>query len=157
MIRRCLTTLLLMFVVTSSASLGGQEPSTTTVSVTITDPRDGTEVGRQIVVKGTAKVPESQKVWLVIRRVDFDPFWWVVAMIRPKSGTGQFEVKGTVGEAADVGSDFDVGVITVDETSHRTLLDHFTKTVEEGKFTPIRIPATTSPPRIIKVRKVSHR
>lgn len=155
MMRRFFCTALFVITVLPSAWLEGQQESAAP-SVTISEPRDGADVGRQIVVKGTARLPEGQKAWLVIRRVDFAPFWWIVAMVRPTPG-GQFEVRGTVGEAPDIGSDFDVAVITVNETGHKVVFDHYAATVEQGKFTPIRLPATTSPPRIIKVRKTSHR
>jgi len=150
--------MLMILALTTPALLGlGQDAPTPQVTVAITEPREGANVGRDVTVRGTASVPGGQNVWLVIRRTDFDPFWWTVAVIHPKAGTGQFDIKGTVGEANDVGSDFDVAVITVTEQAHQELLEHFAENLRTRTFTPIRLPATTSPPRIIKVHKVSHR
>ena len=133
----------------------GAPPAQSVLS--ILSPADGAVAGREVVVKGRAQLKTGDTAWLLARRQDFDPVWWPQRAISVDPRTGEFSVSGTLGEAADVGHGFDVAVVTVDAAGHQLLNDYRTNALTSGEYKPIRLPNTTSPPRIVKVRKTSNR
>jgi len=126
-------------------------------AVAITSPRAGSSVGREIVVKGTAQLKDSEFLWLLARREDFDPLWYPQRYVRADPKTGEWSATATIGTNADVNWNFDVAAITVDASGHQQLLEQWTEAMTSGNWKPIRIPNTTSPPRLIKVHKTSNR
>ncbi|MBE9580643.1 MAG: hypothetical protein IMF18_03385 [Proteobacteria bacterium] len=124
--------------------------------VTVTHPQNGNEVGTELTVKGTASIPLGNYLWVLARRVDFEPLWWPQreAKIDPK--THKWSATATFGLPRDINWDFDIGVITVDANGHQELMDYWIEAMKTGDWRPIQIPATTSPPRIIRVKKVRH-
>ena len=124
--------------------------------VTVSHPRNGSGVGRETIVKGTALIPGGNYLWVLARRVDFDPLWWPQreAKIDPK--THEWSATVTFGMQRDINWDFNIGVITVNADGHRELMDYWIAAMRTGDWRPIQIPATTSPPRILRVRKVRH-
>jgi hypothetical protein len=143
----------------TSATAQGQsaQPQSSEPVVAITIPRAGSSVGREVVVKGTAKVPDGTALWLLTRRADYEPLWWPQRAVRVDAKTGEWSGTATIGVAADVGSDFDIAVITVDASAHQQIQEHWTRAMTSGDWKPMRIPDTTSPPRVVKVRKTSDR
>ena len=135
----------------------GQGAPSAASEVSIRSPADGTGAGREVVVKGRAQLKTGETAWLLARREDFDPVWWPQRAISVDPKTGEFSVSGTLGEAADVGHMFDVAVVTVNAAGHQLLTDYRTNALTSGEYKPIRLPNTTSPPRIVKVRKTSNR
>lgn len=124
--------------------------------VTIEEPRDGLEVGLSVIVKGTATIPSGYHVWVLARRVDFEGFWWPQAEGRINPTTQKWRAAVTVGQRQDVGWDFDIAVIVVDEEKHIRLGDYRRNAMRTGDWRPIEAPPTATAPIILTVTKVSH-
>ena len=124
--------------------------------IKIIRPQNGSNVGRETTVKGTASIPIGNHLWVLARRVDFEPLWWPQreAKIDPK--THKWNATANFGEPQDIKRDFHLGVITVNADGHKELMDYWIKAMSTENWRPIQIPETTSPPRIIKVKKVRH-
>src|ERR1700759_1848382 len=114
--------------------------------VKVTDPsRDSVEVGKGMTVKGTASVPDGYHLWVLARREDFDGVWWPQAEGKVDPKTGEWKVSVTFGEADDIGSKFDVGVIVVDEAGHAVLQEYRRKSMKNNVWTPIEeLPTSAS-------------
>jgi hypothetical protein len=141
-------TLLLLFQVAGS----GQS------TVTVTVPRNGQEAGIELTAAGTAHLATGEHVWILVHRtVGFREVWWPQGEGVLEPGTSAWNVVVTFGEAADIGYDFEVAAITVDEMEHSRLQDYRLRAMETRNWYPMRMPRTTSPPVIRTVRKVSHR
>jgi hypothetical protein len=95
-------------------------------------------------------------LWVLIRRVDFEPFWWPQREAKIDSNTQQWQTTAVFGGPQDVNWNFDVGVINVDANGHRQLMESWTKAMKSGDWKPEQIPPTMSPPKVVKVKKVRH-
>lgn len=124
--------------------------------VTVTNPQNGSDVGRETTVRGTAVIPGGNHLWVLARRVDFEPLWWPQREVKIDPKTHKWSSTACFGVPEDINWDFHIGVITVNEDGHKELMDCWTNAMKTGDWKPIEIPETTSPLRIIKVKKVSH-
>jgi len=125
-------------------------------SVKITHPHNGGKVGRETIVKGIASIPNGNYLWVLARRADFKPLWWPQREAKIDPNSNQWKVAVRFGEVQDINWEFDIGVITVNAAGHRELMNYWITAMKTGNWRPIQIPETTSPPRIIRVRKVRH-
>ena len=141
-------------VVTATAAQVSSQASSV---VTIQAPVDGSGAGAEVTVKGTAKLKPGDFLWLVARRSDFEPVWWPQRPLALDPKTGQFAGSATLGNVRDVGSQFDIAVITVDAAGNQQLTEYRTNALTTGEYKPTRIPSTTSPPRVIRLKKISDR
>jgi hypothetical protein len=127
------------------------------VVVTISDPaQDGVEVGLSKTVKGEASIPSGHHVWVLVHRVDFKGMWWPQGegVIDPK--TKEWKVQVTFGEAVDVGRDFEIAAIAVNNQEHICIRDCWETAMTTNNWTPIKMPPTVGAPKIVKVKKTSH-
>lgn len=132
----------------------GQEGSTPEGTlITVEVPKEGDLVTQEMTVRGTARVPEGSYVWLLARRHDFEPLWWPQREIKVDPRTYEWSATANFGIPADAGSDFDLGVITVNEESHNKIRQHWLHCMESGNWTPMQIDSTTSPPKILRVHR----
>lgn len=125
-------------------------------SVKITSPKDGGKVGRETIVKGIALIPNGNYLWVLVRRADFEPLWWPQREAKIDPNSNQWKAAVRFGEEQDINWEFDIGAITVNAAGHRDLMDYWITAMKTGNWRPIQIPEATSPPRIIRVRKVRH-
>ena len=127
------------------------------IAVTMTQPTKDNKVGKEVMVRGTASMPNGHYLWVVARRIDFAPLWWPQKPAPVEDPTTQkWQATAVFGGPQDVGWEFDVGVITVNEEGHKKLMDYWKKAMSTGEWRPIEIPPVTSPPRIVRVKKVGH-
>lgn len=124
--------------------------------IEVTSPKPNSKVGRETIVKGTAIIPGGHYLWVLARRKDFKPLWWPQREAEIDPRTHKWSASAFFGEARDIGWEFDIGVITVNEKGHAKLRDYWIKAMKTGDWRPIEIPETSSPPRIWRVKKVSH-
>lgn len=122
--------------------------------IKITDPQDGSRVGRETLVKGTAYLPRGYYLWVLARRSDFGPLWWPQREARVDPRTHEWSATAVFGESWDIGHAFDIGVISVNEEGHTLLKDYLIKAMRTGEWRPIEIPPTSSPPQTLRVKKV---
>jgi hypothetical protein len=125
--------------------------------VQVLDPaRDGIEVRKTYVVKGSAFIPSGTHVWVLARRVDFEGFWWPQGEGKVDPKTGEWKVSVTFGEQQDVGWDFDIATVVVAEQSHLIFKNYRTNAMRSGDWKPIELPKVEVPPVLRKVKKVGH-
>lgn len=127
-----------------------------TSTVVITDPaRDGIEVRKGLTVRGTASIPSRYHLWILARRSDFEGVWWPQGEARIDPITKEWKASTTFGEAQDVGSDFEIAAIVVDEQGHIKLRDYRTQAMKEGRWNPIEVPLSVVTPQIRTVKKIA--
>jgi len=124
--------------------------------IEVTEPQCGSKVGRETTVEGTASLPRGHYLWVLARREDFKPSWWPQreAEVNPK--THKWSATAVFGGPQDIGWNFDVGVISVDQEGHTLLKDYLMKAMRTGDWRPIEIPPTSLPPQTLSVKKASH-
>jgi hypothetical protein len=125
--------------------------------IQILDPaRDGTEVRRTLVVKGSASIPSGTHLWILTRREDFEGIWWPQGEGKVDPATGDWKVSATFGTQDDVGWNFDIAAVLVTDQSHIILRDYRTTAMRTGDWKPIELPKVEIPPVLRKVKKVGH-
>lgn len=124
--------------------------------ISIKEPYENAEVGRQTIVKGTAEIPRGNYLWVLARCSDYQPLWWPQREARIDPRTHQWRATVVFGESQDVGRDFDIGVIAVDEQGNAFLRNYWINAMKSGDWRPIEIPRTSCAPTTLQVRKMSH-
>ena len=124
--------------------------------VGITDPdRDGLQKGHGMNVEGKASIPLGEHLWVLVRRVDFEGFWWPQGEGKIDPNSLKWKVPVIFGQLKDVGWEFDITAITVNETEHIKLMNYRKNAMEKNIWSPIEMPPTTLPPQYRKVMKIS--
>ncbi len=134
-----------------------QETSSDRFVIHVTNPeRDGLEVGKGILVSGTAELPAGYHLWVFARRVNFEGRWWPQNEGRINPRTGAWRVYANLGEEQDIGWEFDLAIAAFDEDGHIRLRNYLQQAMERDVWRPIRMPAAAAPPKTFQVVKVSH-
>ena len=126
--------------------------------VTISDPKNGAEVGKGTKVIGTAAVPPGEHLWLLVHNSNKTPLGYSYPQgeVEIDDETQVFAKYIQCGEASDIGDNFKILVITVNEQENARLHEALKKMADSGIWKYIKIPRTTSVPVSRKVTKVSH-
>lgn len=122
-------------------------------------PQDTTPLQRvscQMDVTGTATIPDGNHLWVLTHRIDFDDVWVPQSEARIDPKTHQYKARVQFGERRDIGQDFEIALITVNEAEHIGLRNYRRDAMKNGDWKPVDMPPTTSPPQVRKVTKVSH-
>lgn len=163
--QRNITSLLLLALIgTSALGVGKATNPTRTATqgsafkVAFTTPeRDGVKVGKEMDVKGTADIPAGNHLWIVSHRAKgFKTLWWPQGEGEIDPKTKEWEVRVVFGGQQDVGYDFEVAAITVDNSAHLKLQEYLENAMTSGKWLPIKMPPVTSDPQYRKVVKENH-
>jgi hypothetical protein len=125
--------------------------------VKITQPScDGLQVGREMDVKGTADIPSGHYLWVLAHRTQgFKNVWWPQNEGDIDPITKKWEVYVVFGGPQDIGYDFEVAAIIVNEKNHLKLKKYRENAMKTGNWSPITMPPTPYPPVIRRLRKVS--
>jgi hypothetical protein len=141
-------------------NLSAQTPQAcqTEQTTKITNPGwDHFKVGREMDIKITSRLEQGNHLWVLVRRADFDGVWWPQAEAWLVDEEKQeFKAHAVFGQEQDVGCDFDVAVIMVDEQENLKLKDYRIRAMKTTQWNPIEMPPTTSAPVIRKVKKASN-
>lgn len=138
---------------TAAGALGAQEK---TIAFEVTRPeRQGAEIGRVVVVEGTASLPAGYYLWVFARRADFEPMWWPQGPGIVDPTTGKWRGQATLGEPEDLGWPFDISVAIVGEDEHIKLLAYRSKSMRTGVWRPIDMPEAAAAPKHLRVKRVS--
>jgi len=118
--KRIILTLTMALVATGALYSQNTGPSQSDVYyVKITDPvNDGFKAGPQCKISGEANIPSGYHLWVLCHRADF-PKWW--AQSYPKINQGAWHATVTVGENQDIGEDFEIIAIVVDNATDAQL------------------------------------
>ena len=124
-------------------------------NVKIFDPSiDGIEVGIDYTVRGKAVIPDKNYLWILVHRVDFIDMWYPQNAVYIDPATKEWKVTCYFGNGNDIGWDFEIAAILVDDLTHRQLTEYRIKAMETGNWNPKLMPETIIPPIIKKVKKV---
>jgi hypothetical protein len=126
------------------------------ISVKIKSPAHKSRAGQKVSVKGIAYMPGGLHLWVIARHKDFKPLWWPQREAEVDPTTGEWDSLAFLGGPQDIGSEFDIGAIVVNEESHAKLRDYWLKAMRNGDWQPIEIPETIIAPELIRVTKRSH-
>jgi len=152
----CLWIKVLSIVFLLVSLLGFEIPLFPEVNVEITVPeRDGVQVGKDMDVMGTADIPSGSYLWVLVHRVKgFKNVWWPQNEAEIDPITKKWEVFVVFGGPQDIGYEFEIAVIVVNEKEHSNLQNYRNKAMSIGYWPPISMPLTTSAPVIRRVKKV---
>lgn len=125
------------------------------IKVAITVPeRDGIEVRKEMDVKGTASIPSGNYLWILVHRIKgFKRVWWPQNEADIDTVSKKWEVHVVFGGPQDVGYDFEIAAIVVNEQEHLQLLDYWQKAMKSGDWRPILMPPTVTAPTKRRVKK----
>jgi hypothetical protein len=125
------------------------------VVIEITDPKSGAKVDKEAPVQGTARLPAGYHLWVLARRSDVRPLWVPQQRAEVDPTTHKWGATAVFGGQEDVGWDYDVGVVAVDNKGHAALAGYHEKATKTQDWKPIEIPAGSSL-QTVTVKKVSH-
>lgn len=150
--------LVMVFIAASLLCFGGVLDAQDPVKVVISDPQvDGMEVGMEKGVSGTAVIPSGNYLWILVHRVEgFEDVWWPQNEGKIDAVAKTWKVNVVFGNEKDIGYQFEIAAIIVNETEHMRLKDYRIKAMTSGHWPPIAMPPTVSAPFIRMVKKVSH-
>ena len=125
------------------------------IKVEITDPeRDGIEVGREMDVKGRAIIPPGKYLWILVHRTKgFKRVWWPQGEAEIDPVSKKWEAHVVFGMPRDIGYDFEIAAIVVNEKEHLKLQDYWEKAMQSADWKPILMPPTVTTPTIRSVKK----
>ncbi|HSF48335.1 MAG TPA: hypothetical protein VLA73_08235 [Burkholderiales bacterium] len=126
------------------------------VVIEITDPKSGAKVDKEAPVQGTARLPPGYHLWVLARRTDHRPLWVPQQEAEVDPATQKWSATAVFGAQQDVGSDYDVGVVVVDDKGHAALAGYHDKATKTGDWKPIEIPPGSSSLQTLTVKKVRH-
>lgn len=124
--------------------------------INITDPgRDGVSIYKSCTaIQGTAIIPAGDYLWILLHRKDLSGQWW------PQDGSivrdNRYSLVVCFGQQQDIGMEFEIAVITVNQAEHLKLQNYVSKARETGNWYPISMPTLTSPAVFRTVIKASH-
>ena len=124
--------------------------------INITDPdKDGAPVYKICTtIRGTAFIPASDYLWVLLHRKDLTGQWW------PQDGgivkDNQFNIRVCFGQPQDLGMEFEIAVITVGQAEHLVLQNYVKTARQTGNWYFISIPPVTSPATFRTIKKTGH-
>ena len=160
--KRCMSVkvLSMVFLFVFSLGFGISAYGQPSMKVEITTPeKDYLKVEKEMDVKGTATIPSGSYLWVLVHRVKgFKGLWWPQGEAEINPLTKKWEAHVVFGGPQDIGFEFEIAAIVVNETEHAKLQDYWTKAMSSGNWPPIPMPPTVPgfAPVIRKVNKTGH-
>lgn len=148
------STISVVFVLLLFSSVNAQNSENYRIS--ISDPaRDGTSIYRTCTtIRGNAIIPAGDYLWVLIHRLDLSGQWW------PQDGgivrDNNFSIVACFGQPQDIGMEFEIAVITVNQTEHLKLQNYVSTARQTGNWYPVSLPPVTSPAIFRTVIKAAH-
>jgi len=121
----------------------------------ITFPRDGEECGANVRVEGRSKIYKDKFLWLFAHLKGLSVWWPQSGVIYVDSTNGEWVQRARLGQPEDIGFDFEIKVMWVEESVHRRMKDYLANGEKTGDFPGIPLP-DGFPFAQVKVRKVRH-
>lgn len=121
----------------------------------ITFPRNGEECGANVRVEGRSKIYKNKFLWLFAHLKGLSVWWPQSGVINVDTTNGEWVQRARLGQPEDVGFDFEIKVMWVEESVHRRMKDYLSNGEKTGDFPGIPLP-DGYPIAQVKVRKVRH-
>ncbi len=120
----------------------------------ITTPHSGDDVGSTIRIEGTSISINDKHLWVFLQREGLQVWWPQGGEIMVKSN-GSWRQGAFVGSSKDIGFDFNITALWVDNNVNRELKDYIAETSVSGNYYGIPLPEG-SPSATIIVHKTRH-
>jgi len=130
------------------------ENSTCGSPIVITSPKSGEEVGASVRVEGKSKTFSGKYLWVFAHREGLTVWWPQGGTIKVSEDESWRQV-AYIGGHQDIGFDFEVKAIWVDEKTDRDLKDYLARGEKTGEFPGIPLP-DGFPTATVIVHKVRH-
>ncbi|MGH9350282.1 MAG: hypothetical protein ACRD26_23770 [Vicinamibacterales bacterium] len=133
------------------------KPAADACDIKIDAPQPGANVGRQAVISGTATVPTTANVWVLISIRGLKG-WWPQGGGGAEVVGGRWEVLSFFGQSQDVGAQFVVAAAAVSHHNSQ-LLDNWVQVGQKtGSYPPMPFPAVVEgcPVPRVTVTKTAH-
>jgi hypothetical protein len=109
--------------------------------VSISAPLQGSRVGAEGRVRGTAKIPAGTHVWVLSHMKDLAAEWWPQggreALLEPDGG---WVIIAGYGQPQDAGEAFEVAAVVVSDGTHSLLKKWFDDALRRNSYPPIPFP-----------------
>jgi hypothetical protein len=93
-------------------------------------------------------ISSNGHLWVLTKRSNLKNAWWPQGYDDNK----RWNIKISLGSDQDIGSEFEIAIIIVDEIEHRKLLEYITNAMQNGS-SPIVMPSTIYPPIIKRIMR----
>lgn len=123
-------------------------------ALTIFSPEPHSEVGATVKVEGFSRVSEGRYLWVFTHREGLEVWWPQGGRVVPDD-SGLWRQVVQLGQPRDIGFDFEIAAIWVNDLLNQELRDYLVRGENEGRWPGIRLPEG-SPCAVITVHKVSH-
>jgi hypothetical protein len=120
--------------------------------VTITEPKDGANVGQSYIIKGKSDVRDGSQIFVLIHVKQLTEQWW--PQNKPiVQADGSWEAFGTFGGQQDIGRNFEIAVATFTGEDLKKIEKYRYIGQSTNQWLPIQFPETTSNVCVITVKK----
>jgi len=118
----------------------------------------GSPTGCRVIVEGHASLEPGEHAWVVAAREDYANLGlvWLQGEASVDPSTQAFSLPVTLGTEEDVGSNFRLSVVIVDEATHSRLRARLVEMMTTNRHLPVAFPTTIGPPQHRVVKKVSN-
>jgi hypothetical protein len=125
--------------------------------IKITDPsRDGIDVKSSYDIKGKAQIESGTYLWALVHRIKgFKKMWWPQGECEIDPKSKEWEITVHFGNANDIGFEFEIAIININQKEHKNLEAYWSKAMQTGNWYPIKMPPAIIAPQYIKVIKSS--
>jgi hypothetical protein len=113
-------------------------------SVAITSPQVGDRVGADGQVTGTATVPPGKFLWVFSHRKGLQGWWPQGGGDASPEANGDWSVSINYGESKDIGRDFEIAAVIVDNQAQVKLQAWVEEANKTGRYPPVTFPASAA-------------
>lgn len=117
---------------------------------------DNYQVGKNMLVQGTAKVNPEHFVWVFARPSSFEPLWYPQGQVIIDPSDNSWYRMVYFGVKEDIGTTFDIAVAVFNEKEHLQLQKYWEDAMTKEDWKPIKMPAPVAAPALRKVMKARH-
>lgn len=123
--------------------------------VIISSPSNGEKAGARVIVKGTSKLNDESHIWILVHAKLLQDQWWPQS--RPVvDENGNWQALSYIGQSQDIGLEFEIAAASFDKDAEAKILKYHDVGKKTGQWLPIPFPRTTSPIKMVTVKKTSH-
>ena len=124
-------------------------------ALSITFPENGTECGSATKIEGTSKKFSGKFLWVFAHVKYLTNKWWPQVGAVKVADDGKWETMAYLGGSQDVGFDFEITAIWVDESTNQMLSNYLNRGDQTGHYPPMQLPKG-SPSATVILKKTKH-